>query len=75
MNSFFHWVTVYSGVLGHVMGKDRADALAVLDDDARFDRWMVEYSKKTSEPAKTGRQSISKEQYMSKFGRTYGGDE
>lgn len=60
------------------MGEDREDAVAALDDDEEFDRWMLHYQRKMqmqSKPKGQAGMRISNEQYLSKFAKTVGGEE
>ena len=79
---FLHWVTLYHGVINNLFGRDRQDAIKAMQDDADFDRWIVQYeTKRASEdrgesnpstptgrsPGPRGKVAMSKEAYIKKF--------
>lgn len=61
-------MTLYDGVLSNVFGNDRKDAISVIDDDVRFDRWLEAYESKQSQPQGSGGTvSAPKEKILKQF--------
>lgn len=78
---FFHYVTLYHSVLTNLYGKDRHEALATLEDDEKFDRWLSDFERKSqaahqaSERGKGGGEQVSRAQYLKHHARVIGGEE
>lgn len=74
-----YWITLYYGVLNNLFGDERAEAVKVMDDDAAFDRWLLELEReRESQAAQRRRESnapatkrtskpVSKEKFMKEF--------
>jgi len=78
VNGFFHWVTLYHGILTNLYGEDRDDALAVIDDDVAFDRWLANYNMKQAQASKTkpgskrgGGSRISADEYEKRYAKVH----
>lgn len=73
-------MTVYHGVMQNVIGEDREAAVAAMDNDEDFDRWMQEYQRSMQEklrnkPGSKGGRRLTNEQYLNRFARQHGGEE
>jgi hypothetical protein len=57
-------VTLYHGVLANLYGDDREEAVAVMDNDNKFDKWLIAFERKqktsSTPPAATPARSRSK---------------
>jgi hypothetical protein len=75
-----YWITLYYGVLNNLFGEERQAAVAVIDDDAAFDRWLVEFERqKANQAAEAARRQnggqnnkprmkvMSKERFIKEF--------
>jgi hypothetical protein len=75
-------VTTYAGVIQNLYGKDRQDALDAMDDDAAFDRWMANYSRKQQQDSqrsggsksRSGKTAIDKDTYLNSMARINEGE-
>jgi hypothetical protein len=79
---FLQWITVYHNISSNLYGGDRAEALAVMDNDHAFDKWLASYDRKKSEElaaaergANTaggrsgkGRAKVSKDEFLKRMG-------
>lgn len=77
VNQFFHWVSLYNNVHKNLMGDDREEAMAVIEDDEKFDRWLQDYDEQQKRKAKnpaTGGKRLNKEE-TARRARTIGGEE
>jgi heme-degrading monooxygenase HmoA len=69
-------VTLYASVAENVIGEDRAQMLKVWDDDEGFDNWLKQLQEKQRNPSGAkGKVPVSREAYMNKYARVYGGEE
>ena len=71
-------------MLANLYGQDREEALAVIDNDAEFDKWMEGYREQRRAEAAAlaksqgkGRaaRGLSKEEYLRSFAKVHGGEE
>jgi len=66
---------MYANVLNNLSGPDRDEAMEVLDNDAKFDRWMQKFhDRMRREMAPSGGRGVSQEEYLTKYAKVYGGD-
>lgn len=52
----------------NLLAEDREQALAVMDDDEKFDRWMKNYAAKQG----SGKSTIDQDEFINKYAKTYG---
>lgn len=76
--AFFHWVSLYANILANLFGEDREEAVVVMDNDAKFDKWLLDYqAKKQREASKANKggnkRNVSQEEYLAKHAKVYGG--
>lgn len=62
---------IYNGIMSNLFGKDREEAMAVIDDDEKFDKWREDFDRRkqaeaSASPGKPGRVPIDKETYLAK---------
>lgn len=71
----------YCNVYTNMVGEDRAEALRVIEDDEKFDRWLQDFDRKqqmrsTRQDTTSGRKkrpaNISKEEFLARTGGIYG---
>lgn len=67
---------LYANITQELTGKDRDDALRVIDDDDAFDRWLKRFQQSQGQAARTpGKQVIDNETYLAKHAVVIGGDD
>lgn len=45
---FVQWVVMYYNVMTNLMPEDRAEAMRVIDNDAKFDAWTERFASKSA---------------------------
>lgn len=69
-------MALYNNLATNLIGDEAEEMKDVWDDDAKFDKWLVELEKKRKTSTKTGgkKKHISQEEYLAKHARHYGGE-
>jgi anti-sigma-K factor RskA len=70
---FFHWVMLYANVIGELFGEDREEAMAVIDDDTAFDRWMKRWDQKQRMQARSKGKQVPVDN--DRYAKVYGGED
>jgi hypothetical protein len=69
------WIMLYSNVTGELIGEDREAALAVIDDDEAFDRWLRKYDQNQRPKNKLkGNTSVDQQTFLEKYAIQVGGE-
>jgi hypothetical protein len=75
--TFFQWLMLYSNIISELIGEDREEAMAVMDDDAAFDRWMKRYEQqqKMASRSKGKKTAVDQETYLKRYAVVVGDEE
>ena len=68
---------IYANCYSNLHGEDRVRAIAAMQDDEEFDRWMEDFERRQAEMSKPtpkgGKVAVSKDDYFSMPGTVFKG--